>query len=339
MKTRYIMKRIIRQTVNDKRSLGLILIVPVLLFTLIYFLLGDSDYKPSIAENGMPQQLVEKIKEQEVSVITLELKEAKEAVKDKELDAVLYLENNEIVLYMESNDAVKSGVLQKAILNAMKELNPTSAMRTEFLHGSKEDNLFNSLGYIILGIISFFLIFILAGISFVRERTNQTMERLMVTPVKRWQVVLGYTLGFGIFAMLQSVILLSYVKWVLHMTMNGSILIAGLIMILLSMTAVCMGAFFSIFANNEFQIMQFIPVVVIPQIFFSGLISLDTLPFHLGALSKIMPVYYACNSLKGVLINGEAFSAEVLSGVYSLLIFIGVFFILNIMALKKYRRL
>ncbi|MFT4146625.1 MAG: ABC transporter permease [Mobilitalea sp.] len=339
MKTRYIMKRIIRQTVNDKRSLGLILIVPLLLFTLIYFLLGDSDYKPSIAENGMPPQLVEKIKEQDVSVITLEIKEAKEAVKDKELDAVLYMENNEIVLYMESNDAVKSGVLQKAISNAMKELNPISVMRTEFLHGNMEDNLFDSLGYIILGIISFFLIFILAGISFVRERTNQTMERLMVTPVKRWQVVLGYTLGFGIFAMLQSVLLLSYVKWVLHMTMNGSILIAGLIMILLSMTAVCMGAFFSIFANNEFQIMQFIPVIVIPQIFFSGLISLDTLPFHLGALSKIMPVYYACNSLKGILINGDAFSAEVLSGVFSLLLFIGIFFILNIIALKKYRRL
>ncbi|MDF2841920.1 MAG: transporter [Herbinix sp.] len=339
MKTRYIMKRIIRQTVNDKRSLGLILIVPVLLFTLIFFLLGDSDYKPSIAENGMPQQLVEKIKEQDVSVITLEIKEAKEAVKEKDLDAVLYLENNEVVLYMESNDAVKSGVLQKAISNAMKELNPISVMRTEFLHGNMEDNLFDSLGYIMLGIISFFLIFILAGISFVRERTNQTMERLMVTPVKRWQVVLGYTLGFGIFAMLQSVILLTYVKWVLHMTMNGSILIAGLIMILLSMTAVCMGAFFSIFANNEFQIMQFIPVVVIPQIFFSGLISLDTLPLHLGTLSRIMPVYYACNSLKGVLVNGEAFSSEVLSGVYSLLLFIGVFFILNIIALKKYRKL
>ncbi|HWT74521.1 MAG TPA: ABC transporter permease [Mobilitalea sp.] len=339
MKTLYIMKRIMRQTANDKRSLGLILIVPIFLFTLIFFLLGDSDYKASIAVNGMPTQLVDKIASQDVTVKSLGLEEGKAAVKEKEIDAFVYKDGNETVILMESNDAVKSGVVQKAIQNAMKKLNPSSVMRMDYLYGKSDDNMFNSLGYVLLGIISFFLIFILAGISFVRERTNQTMERLMITPVKRWQVVLGYTLGFGIFAMLQSIILLSYVKWVLHMTFSGSIIIAGLIMILMSMTAVCIGAFCSIFANNEFQIMQFIPVVVIPQIFFSGLISLDTLPYHLGALAKVMPVYYACSALKEVIIKGSDLSGKALSDVLALLVFIVLFFVLNIFALKKYRRI
>jgi ABC-2 type transport system permease protein len=198
--------------------------------------------------------------------------------------------------------------------------------------------MFNSEGYVLLGVISFFLIFIIAGISFVRERTNQTMERLMVTPVKRWQVVLGYTLGFGIFAILQSTILICFVKWVLRMTITGSLVAAVFIMILLSMAAVCIGAFCSIFANNEFQMMQFIPMVVVPQIFFSGLISLDTLPYHLGELAKIMPVYYACNALQKIIVKGAGVD-RILTDVLALFLFIALFFLFNILALKKYRRI
>ncbi|MDR3645878.1 MAG: ABC transporter permease, partial [Clostridia bacterium] len=165
-----------------------------------------------------------------------------------------------------------------------------------------------------------------------------TMERLMMTPVRRWQVVLGYTLGFGFFAVLQSIVLLTYVKWVLQMTIMGSVVTAGFVMILLALSAVCIGAFFSIFSNNEFQIMQFIPIVVIPQIFFSGLISLDTLPYHLGAVSKIMPVFYACDALKTITIRGGGVG-DILPDILALFIFILLFFFMNILALKKYRKI
>lgn len=338
MKTLFIIRRIIRQTLNDKRSLGLILIVPLFLFTLIYFLLGDSNYKANIAESGMAAPFIEKIEEEDVSVESMSPEEGREAVKERKIDALLYKDGEETVLLLETSDAVKSGVIQKAIQSAMKQMNPSAVMRTEFIYGKSDDNMFNSLGYVLLGVISFFLIFIIAGISFVRERTNQTMERLMITPVKRWQVVLGYTLGFGVFATLQSILLLCYVRWVLHLTITGSVVAVGLIMILMSMSAVCIGAFCSIFANNEFQMMQFIPVVVIPQIFFSGLISLDTLPYHLGVLAKIMPVYYACNALKDITIKGADLGG-VLPDLLALLVFIGLFFLFNIFALKKYRRI
>lgn len=338
MKTLYIAARIIKQTVNDKRSLALILFVPLFIFTLIYFLLGDSDYKASIAENGMPTQLIEKIEAQDVTVESMGLTEGKQAVKDKEKDALLYMDGTEMIILFESNDTVKAGMITKAVRNASKELNPAGGMSIKYVYGKSGMSMFDSMGYTMLGVIAFFLIFILAGISFVRERTVQTMERLMTTPVKRWQVVLGYTLGFGIFAMLQSIFLLCYVKWVLKMSFAGSLAAAGIVMILLSMSAVCIGAFFSIYANNEFQMMQFIPVIVIPQIFFSGLISLDTLPYHLGYLGRIMPVYYACDALNEIIIKGKSFSSVGLQ-IIALLTFILLFFILNIIALKKYRRI
>ncbi len=338
MKTLTIVKRIIRQTVNDKRSLALILVVPLFIFTLIYLLLGDSDYKASIAQYNMPAQLVEKLEDQDITVKSMEFEEGQKAVKDKEIDALLYMDNKDMVLYFESSDAVKTGLITKALQAALKEVNPNGGIRTEFLYGDQDSNMFNSLGYVFLGVISFFLIFIIAGISFVRERTAQTMERLMITPVKRWQVVLGYTLGFGVFATLQSIILLCYLKWVLKLTIVGSLAGAGLVMILLSMSAVCIGAFCSIYANNEFQMMQFLPLIIIPQIFFSGLISLDTLPYHLGYLAKIMPVYYACNALNAILVKGLGL-VDVLPQILALFVFIALFFSLNIIALKKYRRI
>lgn len=338
MKTMFIIRRIVIQTINDKRSLGLILLVPIFLFTLIYFLLGDSDYKATIAQNGMPAMLIDKIAAEDITVENMSLIDGKQAVKDKKIDALLYMEGKDMVILYETKDAVKTGVITKAVQNALKEMTSTGGMRADYIYGESDANLFNSLGYVLLGIISFFLIFILAGISFVRERTIQTMERLMITPVKRWQVVLGYTLGFGIFAMLQSILLLCYAKWVLHMTIIGSLATAGIIMILLSMSAVCIGAFCSIYANNEFQMMQFIPVVVIPQIFFSGLISLDTLPYHLGALAKIMPVYYACDALNSVIIKGYGLK-DVVPQIVALLTFMVLFFMLNVIALKKYRRI
>ena len=338
MKIYHIMKRIIKQTVNDKRSFGLILFVPIFLFTLIYFLLGDSDYKATIAEYGMQPQIIKNIKAEGVSVESMDLDKGKQAVKEKETDALLYMDDGEMVILFESNDTVKTGVITKAVQKAAKKLNPQGGIRVEHIYSERKDNMFDGIGYILLGIISFFLIFIIAGISFVRERTVQTLERLMMTPVKRWQIVLGYTIGFGIFAMLQSILLLAYVKWVLQMTIAGSVIDAGFIMILLSMSAVCIGAFCSIYANNEFQMMQFLPVVVIPQIFFSGIISLDTLPYHLGGLSKIMPVYYACDALSSIIIKGKNLG-DVIIQMIALLTFIIIFFMLNIIALKKYRRI
>lgn len=338
MKTVIIMKRIIRQTVNDRRSLALILVVPLFIFTLIYFLLGDSNYTPTIGEYQINRLLGNKLEEQDITVREYTLEDGKRAVREKEIDAMLYKEQEDMVLYFESSDSVKTKLISDALQKSLKELKPQGGLRLEFLYGEENSSMFQKMGYVFLGVISFFLIFIISGISFVRERTAQTLERLMITPVKRWQVVLGYTLGFGVFATLQSIIMLCYVKWVLHLTLNGSMLLAGIVIILLSMSAVCIGAFCSIYANNEFQMMQFLPLVVIPQIFFSGLLSLDTLPFHLGYLSKIMPVYYACDALNAILVKGLGLK-EILFQLVALFAFIILFFMLNIRALKRYRRI
>ncbi len=118
----------------------------------------------------------------------------------------------------------------------------------------------------------------------------------------------------------------------------GSPWLAVLVMVILALSAVVTGMLISIFANNEFQVVQFIPVVIIPQIFFSGMIPIDTLPYHLGLLSYIMPIFYGSTALKLIILRGEGFAAIwpymlVLVGLILILSF------LNTKALKKYRKI
>jgi ABC-2 type transport system permease protein len=152
--------------------------------------------------------------------------------------------------------------------------------------------------------MAFFIVFLLAGISFIGRGTVGTLERLLLTPVRRSSVALGYTFGFGLFATLQSIILIFFTEYVLGLEIAGSILLAVLIMILLAFSAIVTGMLVSIFANNEFQVVQFIPVVIIPQIFFSGMIPIDTLPYHLGLLSLRHAGLLRLHGAQAVIIQG-----------------------------------
>jgi ABC-2 type transport system permease protein len=163
-------------------------------------------------------------------------------------------------------------------------------------------------------------------------------ERLLATPLKRWETVAGYIIGFGLFTTLQAGLIAWFAVDILDMMMEGSFLYVLLITFLLAMTALTLGTLLSAFANNELQMMQFIPLVVIPQIFFSGLFNLDTMAKWLCSLSVVMPLTYGADALREIMIRGNGWS-EIAKDVYVLLGFAVLFMILNVVALKKHRKL
>ena len=199
-----------------------------------------------------------------------------------------------------------------------------------------EVTIFDSIGFVLLGILAFFMIFLLSGISFVRERTSDTLERLMLTPVKTLSVVGGYVLGFGVFAVIQSTLMILFAKFVLEMSFAGNFLLAMFIMLLLAMSAVVTGILVSAVSKNEFQVVQFIPVIIIPQIFFTGIIPIDSLPTPLIYLSRIMPVYHGSLGLQGVMVYSYGIS-QLLPQIFILCTIILILFIANIIIIKKYR--
>lgn len=145
-------------------------------------------------------------------------------------------------------------------------------------------------------------------------------------------------IGFGLFTTIQASLISWFAIDVLDMMMEGSFGYVLLITFLLAMTALALGMLLSAFANNELQMVQFIPLVVVPQVFFSGLFNLDTMEEWLRSLSVIMPLTYGADALRDIMVRGEGFGAIAVD-VYVLLGFTLLFMLLNVVALKKYRKL
>jgi ABC-2 type transport system permease protein len=158
----------------------------------------------------------------------------------------------------------------------------------------------------ILAMLILFFGFLLSGIAFLRERSQGTRERLMASPATRFDILVGYLLGFLLFAMLQTLILFFYAVYVLHAEFNGQLWQIIIFQILIGVLAVCLGIFVSAFARNEFQMIQFIPLIIVPQVFVCGLLfPVSGMPDYLQWLSKFLPLTYAVDGIRAMMLDGK----------------------------------
>ena len=157
----------------------------------------------------------------------------------------------------------------------------------------------------LLAVFVLFFTFILTGVGFLRERAQGTLERLQTTLVGSFDIMLGYMLGFLIFAIVQTVVILLFTIFALRIEYVGSLWEIGVVLLLLVTVAVSLGIFISSFANNEFQVVQFIPIVLAPQIFLSGvIIPVEQMPALFEWLSVILPLTYAVDALREIMLLG-----------------------------------
>jgi len=158
-----------------------------------------------------------------------------------------------------------------------------------------------------LAVLILFFGFLLSGISFLRERSQGTRERLMASPVSRTDIVVGYLLGFLLFAMAQTLVLFFYTVYVINVDFKGELWQILLFQILIGILAVCLGIFISAFAKNEFQMVQFIPLIIVPQFFICGvLFPVDTLPEWLQWIAKFLPLTYGVDGIRAMMLEGKS---------------------------------
>lgn len=338
-------KRIIRQIFQDKRSFIILIFVPILYMTLLFFLLGESFYTPTVAmdKSSFPPSAYDTLNnslENNSDIVYSLLPENTDItqfLEDKKVDAVITMKDNTVEIIMLEMVGGKFSIVQKALMEAVPKIPQALDISVQTIYGSTNATTFDSLAYFLLGVLSFFLIFIFSGVSFVRERTLGTLERLMRTPISNASVVAGYVLGFGFFVVFQTILLIPFTKYVLNTVFVGQLWLAILIMLLIAFVAVLMGIFVSVISKSEFQVVQSIPIVVISQIFFSGLIPVDMIPFHLDTISYFMPLYYGSVGLKYTMIYGYGID-KVWPYIFILIGFIVLLFMINVMAVKKSRR-
>jgi ABC-2 type transport system permease protein len=159
----------------------------------------------------------------------------------------------------------------------------------------------------ILAMLILFFGFLLSGIAFLRERSQGTRERLMASPVTRLDILVGYLLGFLLFAMVQTLILFFYAVYVLRVDFNGQLWQIIVFQVLIGVLAVCLGIFISAFARTEFQMIQFIPLIIVPQVFVCGLIfPVSQMPDVLQWLAKFLPLTYAVDGIRALMLDGKS---------------------------------
>lgn len=351
MRIRALVLRIFQQLLRDKRTLAMLFLAPLLVLSLMYYLFNHtgnaSDAK--IGAVNLNPAIVQLLKEKGMDITTYD-QASKDIVVNENLDAMMEWRDNTLHLILKNNDPSQSKALQMTVSQAVAGLadtaqklgNPAAApqitMKTDYVYGGADTTFFDTLSPILIGFFVFFFVFLISGIGLLRERTTGTLERLMSTPVRRGEVITGYLAGYGIFALLQTVIVVLFATLVLGIHLEGSLGLVLLTNILLAFVALSLGILLSTFAASEFQMVQFIPIVIIPQVFFAGIFPLDHMAEWIQIIARIMPLYYGADALKSVMYKGMGFG-DIALDLTVLVCFAALFIGLNILALKKYRKL
>lgn len=354
-----LIKRITIQTIRDKRTLALMIFAPLILLTLVNFLFtsnSTSTLKVGVYETS--DSFNKELKVNDIDVIKYnDNKDLKEKITKNDLKAFISKDDKKLyVTYENSNPAdstkIKAkiqGALAKIQADQLKEaaqkinknfskMQSSTEIKNNYVYGDENLSFFDTLNPILIGFFVFFFVFLISGISLLKERTSKTLEKLLATSIKRSEIIIGYLLGYGIFAVVQTIIVVFYSIYVLNITMSGNIFLMLLTNIMIALVALSFGLLLSTFANSEFQMMQFIPLVIVPQIFFAGLIPVETMAKWLQDVAHIMPLYYGGQALQGIMIKSYGFS-DIKFYLSILLLFTIVFYILNVLGLKRYRKI
>jgi ABC-2 type transport system permease protein len=160
---------------------------------------------------------------------------------------------------------------------------------------------FGALAPALLALIPFIIMFLVTSVTTLRERTSGTLERLLAMPMGKGDFLLGYALAFGLVAAVQSALAVGLSTWLLDLHVAGPIWMLMVVAVVDAVLGTALGLFVSAFARTEFQAVQFMPALVIPQILLCGLfIARDDLPRVLEVISNALPLSYAVDAMREV---------------------------------------
>lgn len=365
LRVRAIVLRVVQEIRRDRPSLALLFIAPILITGLVTFILREGQTPTVNAaivnQAGVPGELlatqIGDALRSEGSTVTRPSSEAdaRNEIADGSVSIAIVLPpglvsggSPKITVITNgldpSGEASQLTAVQRALLTMVSSRfqGAIPGIQHATVYGTPSNDPITTFAPAIVGFFAYFFVYILTGVSFLRERTGGTLERLMATPVARGEVVAGYTLGFGLFATIQVAVLMTWALGSVHVPavgplpafsvglgigVAGSPLLAFLVILLLAVGAVSLGIFLSTFAHTELQIIQFIPIVLAPQFLLSGvLFPISSLPSVLRPLVDLMPLNYAVDGLRQVFVRGADLSVGALQADLLILAVIAVFF-------------
>ncbi|MGQ9587386.1 MAG: ABC transporter permease [Thermoplasmata archaeon] len=157
----------------------------------------------------------------------------------------------------------------------------------------------------VMGLAAMMVTFMLSIISFVHERSASTLDRLLSTPATEGEIVAGYALAFGLVGLVQSCVILVTAVLLFQIQIQGSALLVLGVILLFAIGTQGLGFLLSSIAKNEFQAIQFMPLILFPSILLSGVFwPIEAVPVLLRPISYFIPLTYAVEACRSVMIRG-----------------------------------
>jgi ABC-2 type transport system permease protein len=344
-------RRILSQIIRDPRTLVLVIVGPIFVVALLHAVVDAGELVPRIGLVG-GENLAASLEGKAEVVRSQDASAARELLGRGEVDAVVELGPGAGArprITVDAADPAASGAAMKALRDALGENARASlpafaakaaaaaSPEVTYVNGTVSTTTFDFLAPVALGFLVFFFTFILAGIAFLRERTSGTMERAFAAPIRRAELVAGYMIGFGVVAAAETAVLQFFIVGFYAAPDASGFLPTLAVNLSVAFTALSMGLFLSAFANSEFQMLQFIPLVIVPQVLFAGIFNLRSGPVWMTVVSKFFPLTYAGRALRGLMIRGEGLSSA-LDEIGVLLAFGAAFLALATAGLGRYRK-
>jgi ABC transporter DrrB family efflux protein len=169
-----------------------------------------------------------------------------------------------------------------------------------------ETDTFDRIGPAVLGLFPFIIMFLVTSIATLRERRSGTLERLLTMPLSKLDFILGYALAFGLLAIVQALVACGFAVWVCGLEIEGPIGLLLAVALADGLLGTTLGLLASAFARTEFQVVQFMPALVFPQVILGGVfIPRDQMPDVLYAISDWLPLSTAIDALNAVARDSE----------------------------------
>ena len=160
---------------------------------------------------------------------------------------------------------------------------------------------FDTIGPAMIALFPFIVMFLVASITTLRERRTGTLERLLTMPLGKGDFIAGYAIAFGLLAILQAAVAVSFAVLVCGLVVKGSVWLLLAVALSDAVLGTTLGLFVSAFAATEFQVVQFMPALVFPQVLLGGIfLPRDQLPDVLGAIGDWLPLSHGIDALDAV---------------------------------------
>jgi ABC-2 type transport system permease protein len=368
-------RRTLQQFRHDRRTLGFVIGMPLVMIVIFGYTFGGDVSNVSVAvcnfDNGslsLGRQIEQNLSHDTLNIQkTSDVNGSKLKVDHGELWAVIVFPQNftqnliqyflangsgvpvsVVEVYIDgSNPNIAGAVLKtvnSAVIKTLEHLGslvnksdakiPVNVTPT-YAYGGADTKFID---YFAPGVLSFALMMVTTMITiilFVNERRNGTLQRLLASPARESEIVLGYALAFAIIGTLQAVVILTAAILLFGITIHGSILLAYLVLLLIGLGHQGLGILLSSGARNELQAIQFVPLIIFPSVLLSGLFwPVESIPEILRPLSYFLPLKYGIDAERSIMIRGWG-AAEIWPQITVLVFFSVLMLGLAIVMLKR----